>query len=153
MNELDEFDLSILRLLQTQARLKTEAIAQEVGLSATAVQRRIKRLRDNQTIYADLALVDPKAVGGRIIAIVGVVLEQGNPNTMDMFKQATRCEPEVQQCYWVTGEFDFFLVVAVKDMSAYEALTRRLFIDNPGVRRFDTFVAMDAVKCGLEIPL
>ncbi len=153
MGDFDDFDLGILRRLQVQARLKTETIAEQIGLSATAVQRRIKRLRDNKTIRAEVALVDAERVGGRFAALVGVVLKQGDVGTMSKFKQQARQEGEVQQCYWVTGEFDFFLVITVKKMSNYEALAKRLFIDNPGVRRFDTFVVMEPVKQGLEIPL
>ncbi|TIO55284.1 MAG: Lrp/AsnC family transcriptional regulator, partial [Mesorhizobium sp.] len=61
--------------------------------------------------------------------------------------------PEVQQCYYVTGEADFILVVTVATMADYEALTRRLFFENNNVRRFRTFVAMDRVKVGLEVPV
>lgn len=62
-------------------------------------------------------------------------------------------ETEVQQCYYVTGEADFILVVSVRAMGDYEALTRRLFFQNNNVKRFRTFVSMDRVKVGLSIPL
>jgi DNA-binding Lrp family transcriptional regulator len=153
MADLDEFDRKILRLLQDGRRLKTEAIGEEVGLSATAVQRRIKRLRDAKVIQSEMAIIDAEAVGGRIRTVVGVVLERGQSDVMDAFKRRARQEAEVQQCYWVTGEYDFILVVAVRSTSDYEALARRLFVDDPSIRRFDTFVAMETVKLGLQIPL
>jgi DNA-binding Lrp family transcriptional regulator len=59
----------------------------------------------------------------------------------------------VQQCYYVTGEADFVLVIVIPTMAAYEALTRRLFFGNTNVKRFRTFVAMDRVKVGLSVPL
>ncbi|TGR95743.1 Lrp/AsnC family transcriptional regulator, partial [Mesorhizobium sp. M2E.F.Ca.ET.209.01.1.1] len=61
--------------------------------------------------------------------------------------------PQVQQCYYVTGEADFILVVTVATMADYETLTRRLFFANNNVKRFRTFVAMDRVKVGLEVPV
>ncbi|MEM7223052.1 MAG: Lrp/AsnC family transcriptional regulator [Pseudomonadota bacterium] len=152
-DELDDFDLKILRLLQIDARLKSEAIAEEVGLSATAVQRRIKKLRDRKVIASEIAVVDPEAVGGRLTLVVGVVVEHGRPDIMDGFRRKARQAPEVQQCYWVTGAFDFILIVSVATMAEYEALTRRLFIDDPGIRHFDTSVTMDTVKRGLAITL
>jgi DNA-binding Lrp family transcriptional regulator len=59
----------------------------------------------------------------------------------------------VQQCYYVTGQADFVLVVTCPDMTAFEAFTRRMFFDNPNVRHFTTSVAMDRVKVGLTLPL
>lgn len=153
MSKLDKFDLSILKLLQSQARMKSEAIAEEVGLSATAVQRRIKRLRATKVICSDVVVVDPEKVGGRTTTVVGVVVEKGTPDTRRNFRQCVDREEEVQQCYWVTGEFDYFLIVSVRNMSDYEALVLRLFIENPDVRRFDTFVSMETVKQSLQVPL
>ncbi len=153
MADLDEFDRKILRLLQDGNRMKTEAIGEEVGLSATAVQRRIKRLRDAKVIRSEMAVIDAEAVGGMIRTVVGVALERGQTDVMDTFKRKARREPEVQQCYWVTGEYDFVLVVVVRSTADYEALARRLFVDDPNIRRFDTFVAMETVKLGLQIPL
>ncbi len=153
MADLDEFDRKILRLLQDGSRMKTEAIGEEVGLSATAVQRRMKRLRDAKVIRSEMAVIDAEAVGGMIRTVVGIALERGQTDVMDAFKRKARQEPEVQQCYWVTGEYDFVLVVVVRSTADYEALARRLFVDDPNIRRFDTFVAMETVKLGLQIPL
>lgn len=153
MSELDEFDRKILKCLQSNNRMKTEAIGETVGLSATAVQRRIKRLRDAKVIQSEVAVIDADAVGGRIRTVVGVALERGQTDVMDAFRRKALQEPEVQQCYWVTGEYDFVLVVVVRSTSDYESLAKRLFVDDPDIRRFDTFVAMETIKLGLDIPL
>ena len=71
----------------------------------------------------------------------------------DAAKRDFASVPEVQQCYYVTGEVDFMLVVVVPTMEAYEAFTRRMFFGNNNVKRFRTFVAMDRVKVGLSVPL
>ena len=61
--------------------------------------------------------------------------------------------PEVMQCYHVTGDVDFILIISASDMEDYEAITRRLFVDNPAVRGYKTSIVMKRVKCGLALPL
>ena len=149
----DPIDIAILRHLQRTTRKTSEAIAEAVGLSPSACQRRIKRLRQCGAIASEIAVLDPEVAGARLTLIVEVVLARGRADIIDRFKRAVREMPEVQQCYYVTGDVDFILVVTAKDMSDYEGLTRRLFFDNPDILKFQTIVVMDTVKLGLEIPL
>ena len=153
MADLDQFDVAILSLLQDDNRLTSEAIAEQVGLSPTACQRRIKRLRAEGAIAAEVAVLDPDLVGGRITLIVQVILAHGRADIIDSFKREMRAIPEVQQCYYVTGESDFILIVTAEDIASYERLTRRIFFGNPNIQKFQTIVVMDSVKVGLKIPL
>lgn len=73
--------------------------------------------------------------------------------THDATKKSFAEAPEVQQCYYVTGEADFILLVVVRTMADYKAMTRRLFFSNRNVKRFRSFVAMDRVKVGLNVSL
>ncbi len=150
---LDGFDRAILRALQADNRRPQRLIARDVGLSAPAVQRRIRRLEAEGVIRANVAVVDPPRVGQAITLVVAVEMEREGRQALDAAKRAFAAAEEVQQCYYVTGEADFVLVVTVPSMAEYEALTRRLFFDNREVRRFRTFVAMDRVKVGLAVPL
>ena len=149
----DPLDIAILRHLQRSTRTTSEAIAEAVGLSPSACQRRIKRLRQCGAIASEIAVLDPGVAGQRLTLIVQVVLARGRADIVDSFKQAVRKVPEVQQCYYVTGDVDFILVITARDMSDYEDLTRRLFFDNRDIQKFQTIVVMDTVKLGLEIPL
>ena len=151
--ELDQFDVAILRCLQDDNRRTSEAIGAAVGLSPTACQRRIKRLRAEGVIAAEVAVVSPDRLGGRMTLIVQAHLKHGRADIVDAFKREMQDVPEVQQCYYVTGEYDFILVVVVRDMADYERLTRRIFFDNPNIQRFHTSVVMDASKVGLSVPL
>lgn len=150
---LDGFDRAILRILQEDNTTPLRVIGAAVHLSAPAVQRRIKRLEAAGVIAAQVAVLDPAALGQALTIFVEVSLDSEKVADVDAAKRAFRAAPEVQQCYYVTGEADFVLVVVVPSMAAYEALTRRLFFDNPNVRRFRTFVAMDRVKAGLGVPV
>lgn len=153
MEDLDHFDLALLNLLQQDNRQTSEALAIAVGLSPTACQRRMKRLREAGYIAADIAVLDPVKAGGRLTLVVQVDLARGRADIIDAFKREMRSVPEVQQCYYVTGESDFILIITARDIGHYEQLTRRIFHDNPNIRKFHTQVVMDSVKLSLTIPL
>ena len=147
------FDLAILRILQQNNLTPQRDIGSAVSLSAAAVQRRIKRMEENGVIEANRAQVHPAAVGRPITLIVQVTLESESTGLIDVIKKNFLETPEVQQCYYVTGEADFILVIVTADMSEYEALTRRLFFNDSNVKRFNTFVTMDRVKTGCSLPI
>jgi Lrp/AsnC family transcriptional regulator, leucine-responsive regulatory protein len=150
---LDAFDLAILNILQRDNTTPQRAIGEAVNLSAPAVQRRIRRMEEAEVIKANVAVINPAMVGQAITVFVEVEMISETPNLIDAAKLEFASAPEVQQCYYVTGEADFVLVILVPTMADYEALTRRLFFGNNNVKRFRTFVAMDRVKVGLSVPL
>lgn len=151
--ELDKLDLRILARVQHNARLPAETIAAEVGLSAAAVQRRLKRMREAGVIRAELAQVAPASVGLPLTCLVGVELERESQQALDRFKTRIVTWPQVQQCYYVTGQSDFMLVVLCPDMAAYDAFTREALLADGNVRGFTTSVVLDAVKVGLALPI
>lgn len=151
--DLDDFDLAILDILQRDNTVPQRMIGEQVNLSAPAVQRRIKRMQASGIIQANIAVVDPATVGLPITIVVEVHIANERYDLIAAIKRSFMEAPEVQQCYEVTGEADFVLIVVVASMSAYEALTRRLFYDNPNVTKFKSLVAMDRVKIGLSLPL
>lgn len=152
MIELDHTDRCLLDLLQQDARQSLESLAAQVGLSAAAVQRRIKRLRDGRVITAEVVQVDAASVGLPMSFIVTVELERERADEIDAFRRKASAEPKVQQVYYVTGEGDFILVVLAQDMDDYEQLTRRLFFDDPNIRRFRTSVVMGKAHRSLAVP-
>ncbi|MCA1440642.1 Lrp/AsnC family transcriptional regulator [Ensifer sp. IC4062] len=150
---LDPFDMAILKILQKDNATPQRTIGEAVNLSAPAVQRRIKRMEEAGVIAANCAIVDPAKVGRPITIFVEVEVISETAELIDAAKAEFSAAPEVQQCYYVTGEADFILVIVVATMADYEALTRRLFFGNNNVKKFRTFVAMDRVKVGLTVPL
>ncbi|CDM62649.1 MULTISPECIES: Lrp/AsnC family transcriptional regulator [Rhizobium] len=152
-SRLDEFDRKILAVLQRDNTTPLRTIGDAVNLSAPAVQRRIKRMREEGVIKADVAIVDPDAVGQSITIFVEVEVISETAQQIEHAKKEFAASQEIQQCYYVTGEADFVLVIVVPTMADYEALTRRLFFGNNNVKRFRTFVAMDRVKVGLAIDI
>ena len=150
--ELDRFDLRILERYQHDTRVAAGAIGEAVGLSAAAVQRRLKRLREAGVIAAEVAALAPKPLGVGFTAVVTVDLDREGAADLDRFKQRISTHAEVQQCYYVTGQADFVLIVLATDLESYEAFTRRALLSDPNVRSFTTHVALERVKVGLSVP-
>ena len=148
---LDKFDRAILDLVQRDNTMALRLIAEQVNLSTAAVQRRLKRMEEGGVITGNVAIVDPTAVGRPITIIVEVMAERTSLEALEAMK-AHVAVPEVQQCYYVTGEVDFVLVLTVASMQEYQALARRLFAENTNVTWFKTIVALDRVKVGLDVP-
>ena len=146
MHIIDEYDLKLLRLLQKNNRLTTEELSSEVNLSQSAVQRRITKLRNERIIEADVSIISQKALGLGITCVVDVILYEGNSKAIDSFKaEMTKCS-EVSLCYYVTGSYDFVLIVNTKDMDHFEEFQKTKLMDNPYLKHFYTHVVMDKVK-------
>ncbi|WP_421939352.1 Lrp/AsnC family transcriptional regulator [Pedobacter sp.] len=152
-NSLDHFDLAILRILQENNYTPQRTIANLINLSAAAVHRKIKRMEENGTIQNQIAVADPNKVSIPITIVVEVEMENDKIELVRKTKQKFASIPAIQQCYYVTGEVDFILVINVANMTAYEELTTKLFFDNPDIKRFRTFVTLDRVKVGLSLPI
>ncbi|MDR7130364.1 Lrp/AsnC family leucine-responsive transcriptional regulator [Algoriphagus sp. 4150] len=149
----DEYDKRILRLLQRNNKLTAEEMGEELSLSQSAVQRRIAKLRSEKIIEADISIISPKAAGVGITCVVDVVLIEGTSKSIDKFKTAMQQCAEVAQCYYVTGTYDFVLIVNLKDMQHFEEFSKAQLMDNPNLKHFYTHVVMDKVKVkyGIDI--
>ncbi|MFY8094458.1 MAG: Lrp/AsnC family transcriptional regulator [Niveispirillum sp.] len=153
MPDLDLFDRKLLTLVQKDADQTAETLAEQVGLSASAVSRRLKRLKADGVITATVALVDPAKVGKPTFFIAGLEIERERPEMLASLRRWLAAEDQVQEVFYVTGGTDFILVIAAPDVEAYEALMGRLMADNPTVRRYTTNVALGISKRGLSVPI
>ena len=144
--DIDDIDKKILRVIQQDARRSAESIGTDIGLSASAVQRRIARLRDDGVITAEGAIVDPKSVGRALTMIVDVEVERERPELMAALKRWIAVEPAIQEAWYVTGDGDFVLIVCMRDVEEYDALMQKLVAENPNVRRIRTRVALGTMK-------
>ncbi|MCU0432543.1 MAG: Lrp/AsnC family transcriptional regulator [Bacteroidia bacterium] len=153
MKSIDEVDKLILSRLQQNNRITAEELATKIGLSTSAVQRRIKRLRDEKIIIADISIISPEAAGAAVTCIADVTLHLGNSTVIDRFKKLMYNEARVMQCYYVTGSYDFVVIVNTRDMKEYEEFSKKYFMDNTDVKQFYTHVIMDNVKVGYGVNL
>jgi Lrp/AsnC family leucine-responsive transcriptional regulator len=150
---IDDFDRKILDIVQRDCQLKAEAVAAQVGLSASAVLRRLKRLREQGVIRAEVAVLDQRSVGNSLTLLVGLEIERDNYPSLAGLRTWVDKVDAIQQVYYVTGQMDVMLIVTARSMADYDALCARLMADNPVIRRMNTHVVIDAMKLGLQVPI
>lgn len=150
-SDLDSFDLAILAILEQNNTIPLRVIGEKINLSTAAVQRRIRRLEEGGVITGNVAVIDPEWAGKPITIIAEVHMDRTDIGELNALKRSFSV-PEVQQCYYVTGDADFILIINVSTMSEYEDLARRMFYENKDVKWFRTIVVMNRVKVGLTSP-
>lgn len=151
--ELDTYDLQLLDAVQADASVPQSVLGEKVSLSTAAVNRRLKRLRDAGVIQKQGAVLSPAALGYPLTIVALVEAESERIDRLDAMKAAFRACPQVQQCYYVTGEWDFVLIFLVSEMAQYTALSRHLFFKSNNVKRFKSLVSMDWIKVTLDVPV
>lgn len=150
---LDRFDRQLLNLVQEDAGRTAEQLAEQVALSPSAIQRRLRRMREEGVIVRQTAIVDPQRVGRPTFFIVSLQVERERPELLSQLRKWLAAQEHVQQAFYVTGEADFVLVVSAPDTETYDALMGRLVAENPNVSKFITNVALGVVKRGLSVPI
>jgi len=151
--KLSKQDLKILELLQIDVKTSVERLSEEVGLSAASIQRHLKRLRDNKVIAQEVAIISPDSVNQSMTFIISVQLNRGYNDCFNYFKNKVKKNNNIQQCYYITGEADFVLIVTAKDMENFEEFTQLFFFSDVAVLHFKTSVVMGRTKVSLALPL
>jgi Lrp/AsnC family leucine-responsive transcriptional regulator len=150
---LDAIDQKLLDLLQEDAARSLYALGDEVGLSPSAVQRRITRYRKTGLIMRQAAILDPEALPGTVLACVLVTLERESKRLHSGFQERMRATPEVQQCYDLAGNWDYLVIMVASGMPHCRSVIDSLFLGAPNIKRYDTLFIFDVIKSGLRIPL
>ncbi|AZV92589.1 AsnC family transcriptional regulator [Bordetella sp. J329] len=155
--QLDKADLGILRLLQENARSSFDVLAAEVGLSSSAVLRRVKRLESEGLIKGYRAVINAEAAGIGLMAYVNVRLEKqvgaAQVGPKEMFQVSVQSWPEVVECVSLTGEMDFLLRVAVRDMNHFSRFISDKVLHHESVRDCRSSFVMEWVKENNGLPL
>ncbi len=155
--KLDKLDRAILRSLQVNGRETYDVIGAQVGLSSSAVLRRVKRLEEARVIDRYVALVKPEAVGLGLTAYLNVRLEKltesHKRNPMDVFRASVQTWPEVVECAALTGEMDYLLRVVVADMAHYSRFIMDTLLKHPSVEDCKTSFVLDRVKTTTAVPV
>ncbi len=152
--ELDEIDYKILYLLQRDASLSVADIAARVGLSPTPCWKRIKKMEEEKIILGSVMLLDPGKINCPLVTFVMIKTNDHSDEWAKSFVNAVRSFPEVVSVYRITGEYDYMLMVMVKDVAAYDDLYRRL-VKNINVKLFDvtSIFALEILKRTTVVPL
>ena len=151
--DLNDQDRRILRLLQTDARMSNQELAEKVGMSASACWRRVKSLEDAGIIEAYAAIVDPAKAGLRFSAIVHVTLVRHELDHVTTFISRVTDRPEVLECFSTTGEADYHLHVVCRDKEAYNEFLEHFLFRLPGIAHVRTNLVLKEIKVHGQVPL
>ncbi|MND98227.1 Leucine-responsive regulatory protein [compost metagenome] len=142
---LDDFDRRLLDLVRRDNLQPARVLADKVGLSESAVSRRLRRLRDEKVIVGDVAVIDEARLERALTMHVLVEMEREGTAVLDALIDSLTARPEVRAAWYVTGETDFILYVVVPTMEAYEVFTRQVLNDDARVRAFKTLISIREV--------
>lgn len=151
--KIDPLDLKLLSWMQVDNLLTADILAERVGLSPSAVARRLRHLRATGAIAADVAIVSESAVGHPLSAIIHVQLERHALNEVASFKRLLAGSENIQFCMEISGAFDILLLVVVADMEAFNAFADDILAGQRAVRRYETSFVKRRLKASLALPL
>ncbi len=152
MLALDDVDHELLDLLQRDAGRTLRELGDLVGLSPSAVQRRIDRYRKDGLLLRQIALLDPSRLPAALLAVCLVTLERESGRHHDAFRKQLLAASEVQQVYDVSGDWDYVVMLACSGMAHHTKVADRLFKEAPNVRRYTTLFVLDPVRTGSALP-
>lgn len=150
---LDAIDRLLLTALQQDASRPLRDLGTEVGLSESAVHRRLARLRRSGVLARVVALLDQRRLTPVLTSIVLVALDRDAADVHAAFRERMRAEDRVQQCYSIVGQWDYAVVLVTGGLTESRALSQELFVTLPHVRRYETLPVAEPVKIGLQLPL
>ena len=150
---LDTTDKKILTLLQENGRITNARLAQEVGLSPPAVLEPVRRLESSGTIEKYVAILDRNKAGFGLQTIVMVCLSHHQISSLENVKKRLTRMEEVLECHQLTGEVDFLLKVAVKDMASYTDFVNNKLSGIPGIQNVKTSFILETLKNSTALKL
>ncbi|MEE4660252.1 MAG: Lrp/AsnC ligand binding domain-containing protein [Halieaceae bacterium] len=153
LETLGKIDRNILRLLQRDGRISYAELARRVGLSTTPCKERVKRLERDGVIKGYQAILDPVYLNAALVVFVQIRLQRTSQEVFEEFTRSVYDLPEVQECYLVSGNFDYLIKARVADMSAYRQFLGETLLSLPGVQESTSYVVMEQVKETLTIPV
>lgn len=151
--DLDAFDLKILKLVQNNSKISQEDIGKYVNLSTAAVNRRLKKLHDIGAIESYITVINPNFLSYTITIITTVKVINEQLELLENLRHKFANCKQVQQSYYVTGEWDFVLIILVKSMEEYTKLADELFFKDKNISKFQSLIAMKKDKISLLTPI
>ena len=146
-------DVQLLEILQHDATQSLDELGEAVGLSGSAVQRRIKQHERSGLIRTIAAQLDPDMALIPMTVLTLVTIERDTGPDIESLHRRIYDHPNVQQCYEVAGLFDLALVITARTMADYRRITGELLDTDANVRRFVSHVTLGTVKASLAVPL
>jgi len=151
--ELSRLDMRILQELQKEGRITYAELARRVGLTTSPCMERVKRMEKEGVIRGYTALLDPGVLHSNLVVFVQIRMTRQSQDVFAAFKHAAVALEEVQECYLVSGNFDYLIKARVNDMDAYRKFLGETLLSLPGVQESTSYVVMEEVKETLNLAL
>jgi DNA-binding Lrp family transcriptional regulator len=152
-NKLDPIDRRILERLQRDCTIQNQQLASEVGLSPSPCHRRVRALEEAGFIKGYVALLDAPAIGAGFLAYVDIRLERQATEFSERFEKAAIARPEILECVRVTGDYDYLLKVATRDIEAFHRFLIDFLTRIKGIANTRTSIALNRVKDTTALPI
>ena len=149
---LDDIDLRLIAILQTDVSIAVEELAKQVGLTKTPCWRRLQKLEKSGIIRKRVALLNAQMLDLNVSVFVQVKTSHHSREWLEEFSNIVSAFPEVVDFYRMSGEYDYLLRVIVKDIAAYDGFYKR-FIEATNLTDVTSSFAMEEIKCSTELPL
>jgi Lrp/AsnC family leucine-responsive transcriptional regulator len=150
---LDKTDRKILRILQSDGRITNADLAERIGISPPPTLERVRKLERNGIIRRYAALINPLAVGVETFTFVEVTLSRHGQDAVMAFMKAVEGVPEILECHHITGDADFLLKIAVRNIPAYEDLVLHTLTALPHIQHLKSLVVLSTLKNETSLPI
>jgi Lrp/AsnC family leucine-responsive transcriptional regulator len=153
LDKLDQTDIRILQILQDNARLTNKEIGAQLFKSASTINDRIRRMQDKGYIKKYVAVLDPKMINRGFTAFTHVHLKDHSKEIIYHFENEIVKLPEVLECYHMSGQYDFILKVAVKDLDAYHVFLMNNLFEKFSIGSIESTFVMREAKAEMAAPI
>lgn len=143
---MDETDKNILKILQQHAKTTNVELARKTNLAPSSTLERVRRLEEKGIIKGYLTVIDPQKLGLTLQAMVLITLSRHQIASIGRFEESIRAIPEVLACYHLTGQYDYLVHLAVRDMAHLGEVIKHTIGGIAGVEKQETLVALSTVK-------
>ena len=150
---LDELDRQLLTHLQADARVSSAELARRLGLSNPGVQKRLRKLEERGVVQLYATVINREAVGLDLLCFVHVMLAHHRPESVKRFPGRIKDMPEVLECHFLTGEFDYLMKIVVADHERLQNFLFERLMKVDGVDRIRTSIVVKEVKASTSLPL
>ncbi len=150
---LDDLDRRLLALLQDDARASSAELARKIDLSPPGLQKRLRKLEERGVIRRYATVLNREAVGLDLLCFVNVQLAHHRPDTAERFRDEMKVLPQVLECHYLTGEFDYVVKIVVANHTELEKFLFEKLMRIEGVDRIRTSIVLNEIKVSTALPL
>ena len=151
-DKLDKIDLNILKILQDNSKITNLDLSKRIGLSPAPTLERVKKLEQNDVVQSYHAQVNPEAIGLMVKTFVLVSLDWRKNMARESFLSQVEGIKEITECYIITGEADFLIMIVCKDIPTYERLLFKTLQQIDEIERLKTLMTLSTVKDSKLLP-